>query len=104
MRRSPKPMPLYPCQPRRHLLLCHTLSDGQGRVLGGLWEGNADGDLHVADDHTSGFSMLQEPGDKVPFIEIDLRKSPVGLPPSLGLLALAFPSFLGTPNANFSRP
>src|SRR5262245_19880957 len=72
--------------------------------MGGLWEGNADGVLHVAHDHASGFGMLQKPGDKVPFIEIDLRKSLAGLLPGPGHLALAFPSFLGTPTANSPRP
>ncbi|WP_162655973.1 polymorphic toxin-type HINT domain-containing protein [Tuwongella immobilis] len=63
------------------------------RVLGRLWEGDADGDLHVPHDHASGFGMLQKPGDKVPFIEIGLQKGLAGLLPDLGLLTRVVPFF-----------
>jgi hypothetical protein len=93
----------YPCNPRD--ISCPRKPFQTANAA--FWEGGGRvilaGFCTPLEATSPGFCGLQKPGDKVPFIEISLQKSLAGLLPGLGLLALAFPSFLGTPAANSHR-
>jgi len=101
--------PLLPHQSRRQPLPTHAHSCGQGHRLGTLWEPAAIMVCTALMTTPTGFCVLQKPGDKVPFIEIEVPKLLKGLQPRPGTLSSSPLSFCGTPSphvytATHARP